>query len=83
MRRVRIILWVAVAVAALVAAAVALRPAATPQASIGTARIELGGPFTLTGSDGQPFSSSRLAGKPYAIFFGFTRCRARVCPSMR
>ena len=41
---------------------------------------KLGGPFTLTGSDGQPFSSARLAGRPYAIFFGFTHC-PDVCPT--
>ena len=40
----------------------------------------MGGPFTLTGSDGKPFSSSSLAGKPYVIFFGFTHC-PDVCPT--
>ena len=39
-----------------------------------------GGPFTLTGADGRSFSSTRLAGKPYAIFFGFTHC-PDVCPT--
>ena len=75
LRRARTILWVLVAAAlALAAAAFFLHQprAASDQAS-------LGGPFTLTGGDGRPFSSSRLAGKPYAIFFGFTRC-GDVCP---
>jgi protein SCO1/2 len=80
MRRVRMILWVAVAIAGLVALTLALRPAAAPQASISTTMAKLGGPFTLTGSDGQPFSSARLAGRPYAIFFGFTHC-PDVCPT--
>ena len=40
----------------------------------------IGGPFTLTGSDGEPFQSSRLNGKPAAIFFGFTNC-PDVCPT--
>jgi len=40
----------------------------------------MGGPFTLTGADGKPFPSTRLAGKPYAIFFGFTHC-PDVCPT--
>jgi protein SCO1/2 len=40
----------------------------------------LGGPFTLTGADGKSFSSQQLAGKPYAIFFGFTNC-PDVCPN--
>jgi protein SCO1/2 len=43
-------------------------------------QASFGGPFTLVGSDGQPFPSSRLAGKPYAIFFGFTHC-PDVCPT--
>ena len=39
-----------------------------------------GGPFTLVGGDGKPFSSQALEGKPYAIYFGFTRC-GDVCPT--
>ena len=39
-----------------------------------------GGPFTLVGADGKPFSSQALLGKPYAIYFGFTRC-GDVCPT--
>ena len=31
-------------------------------------------------SNGQPFASSRLAGRPYALFFGFTHC-PDVCPT--
>lgn len=40
----------------------------------------IGGPFVLTGSNGQPFQSSRLNGRPAAIFFGFTHC-PDVCPT--
>jgi len=43
-------------------------------------QVSFGGPFTLTGADGQPFQSSRLNGKPYVIFFGFTHC-PDVCPT--
>ncbi|HRD77447.1 MAG TPA: SCO family protein [Hyphomicrobiaceae bacterium] len=39
-----------------------------------------GGPFELIGTDGQPFRSERLAGRPFAIFFGFTNC-PEVCPT--
>jgi protein SCO1/2 len=54
------------------------RPAAEPAAAITS--TSFGGPFTLVADDGQPFASSRLAGKPYAIFFGFTHC-PDVCPT--
>jgi protein SCO1/2 len=48
-----------------------------PQAGV---QASFGGPFSLVGADGKPFSSGALAGKPYAIFFGFTRC-GDVCPT--
>ena len=50
------------------------QPAATDFAS------SIGGPFTLTASNGKPYSSSKLSGKPAAIFFGFTHC-PDVCPT--
>ena len=37
-------------------------------------------PFTLVGTDGRPFPSGRLDGKPYALFFGFTHC-PDTCPT--
>ena len=46
----------------------------------GPAKSRFGGPFTLIGADGKPFSSEALAGKPYAMYFGFTQC-ADVCPT--
>jgi protein SCO1 len=80
MRQVRIILWVAVAIALLAGGFLLLRgPAQRPPVQ----SIELssiGGPFVLVRSDGQPFSSAKLNGKPYAIFFGFTHC-PDVCPT--
>ena len=76
--RIRILLWLAVAVGAMALFAILLRPAPPPVAT--TEIASFGGPFTLTGSDGQPFSSARLAGRPYAIFFGFTHC-PDVCPT--
>lgn len=36
--------------------------------------------FTLTDHTGKPFSSRRLKGRAYAIFFGFTNC-PDVCPT--
>jgi len=54
--------------------------ARSSQQAGGPVKSSFGGPFTLTGGDGKPFSSQALAGKPYAIFFGFTRC-GDVCPT--
>jgi protein SCO1 len=39
-----------------------------------------GGSLELTDQTGKPFSSAALAGRPYAIFFGFTHC-PDVCPT--
>ena len=81
MRRVRIVLWVLVALVLAAYAFLMLRPAQeTPAQQQPLAVSRIGGPFTLTGADGKPFSSTALAGKPYAIFFGFTHC-PDVCPT--
>ena len=83
MQRVRIVLWAAVAIALAAFAFLMLRPVQeTPTRQQPLAISSIGGPFTLTGSDGKPFSSASLAGKPYAIFFGFTHC-PDVCPTTR
>ena len=66
LRQVRILLWLLVALAVIGTAGFLLWPQRTvPVQSTGTAT--LGGPFSLTGGDGKPFSSATLAGKPYAI----------------
>lgn len=39
----------------------------------------IGGPFTLTGSDGQPVSSSDFDGQYRVVYFGYTYC-PDVCP---
>jgi len=81
MRQVRILLWVAVAIALLAGGFLLFN---RPEQSAPTANTvelsSLGGPFNLVGSDGQPFSSAKLNGKPYALFFGFTHC-PDVCPT--
>ena len=78
LRQVRILLWLLVALAVIGTAGFLLWPQRTVSVqSTGTAT--LGGPFSLTGGDGKPFSSATLAGKPYAIYFGYTRC-GDVCP---
>ena len=75
-------LWGIVALALLGAAALFLIPReqTAPEATAGPVKASFGGPFTLVGADGQAFSSEALAGKPYAIYFGFTRC-GDVCPT--
>ena len=81
MRRVRIALWVLVAIAIAGFAFLYVQPAQTPAPQAEPmAMTRMGGPFTLTGSDGELFSSAKLNGKPFAIFFGFTHC-PDVCPT--
>jgi protein SCO1/2 len=83
MKQVRILLWALVAIAVVGGAALFLIPrehAHSPEAHTTTVNASFGGPFTLVGADSKPFSSAALEGKPYAIFFGFTRC-GDVCPT--
>ena len=76
----RMALWLAVLVVA--ALGLALwgskdRSQPTPSSSFGAA---FGGPFTLADRTGAAVTDKALGGKPYAIFFGFTRC-PDVCPT--
>ena len=83
LKRVRLLLWLIVALAILGTAALFLVPREqtdAPDAFSGPAKTSFGGPFTLVGANGKPFSSQALVGKPYAIYFGFTRC-GDVCPT--
>ena len=81
LKRLRLLLWVFVALAIAGAAALFLMRSAPVHApGSAPAQSSFGGPFTLVAGDGKPFSSARLAGKPYAIYFGFTRC-GDVCPT--
>lgn len=81
----RVILWSLVGVAALAFAGLLLMrpegPQTTSRADPGMPGFTIGAPFTLTGADGKPFNSAQaLAGRPYAMFFGFTNC-PDVCPN--
>lgn len=82
MRQLRYLLWALVAFAAVGFGTLyywSERQAEPPPMAV-TPMSNLGGRFILTGTDGKPFDSSSLAGKPYAIFFGFTNC-PDVCPT--
>lgn len=63
-----------------VVAAMILMPKWANQASVSAAADGPGGPFTLKDTKGQTVTDRTLVGKPYAIFFGFTRC-PDVCPT--
>jgi protein SCO1/2 len=81
--KVRLLLWALVALAVLGAIALYAIPRAQTEAPVeqaGPTKTSFGGPFTLVAADGKPFSSKSLAGKPYALYFGFTRC-GDVCPT--
>jgi protein SCO1/2 len=83
-RQVRMLIWVIVVLAIAGMAALLLVERVTvhpPQATTAPAQSHFGGPFTLVGADGKPFSSAKLLGKPYAMYFGFTRC-GDVCPTV-
>ncbi len=81
MRRLRVVLWSAVAVA-LVAFAylwfIGLPGGGKPWAVV--AGVEMGGDFDLVRHDGGAISRDDILGRPHAIFFGFTHC-PEVCPT--
>ncbi|MFL6727421.1 MAG: SCO family protein [Sphingomicrobium sp.] len=84
LKQVRLLLWVLVALAVVGVAALFVIPReqseTPPHATAGPLKTSFGGPFSLVGADARPFSSQALAGKPFAIYFGFTRC-GDVCPT--
>ena len=84
MRKLRIALWILVAFALAGFAWLQLnRPDPGPRMEMRPdpdATVSFGGPFELVDGEGKPFPSSRLAGRPHAIFFGFTHC-PDVCPT--
>ena len=50
------------------------------QPADGALATGIGGPFTMRDQRGHIVTSRMLMGKPFAIFFGFTRC-PEVCPT--
>lgn len=76
----RLLLWSLVGLALIGTVVLFLIPRLKTPATEETAKASFGGRFILVDGNGQPFSSEKLAGKPYAMYFGFTRC-GDVCPT--
>lgn len=70
--------WAAIAALALVIAVIYAVSGQSREGGAGPSAI--GGPFSLTTSDGKRLSNDDLKGKPFAVFFGFTYC-PEVCPT--
>lgn len=81
MKHIRYVLWAVVATLALWLGILVLESnQSNPAGQSAVASSSFGAPFTLVGADGKPFSSSELAGKPYVLYFGYTRC-PDTCPT--
>ncbi len=80
LRRIRMGAWIAVVVALAATGAYFLNARAPNIQKVIGGAANIGGPFELTAHDGRAFSNLDLVGKPYAIFFGFTRC-PDICPT--
>ncbi|MGH1351447.1 MAG: SCO family protein [Methyloligellaceae bacterium] len=80
MKQLRTILWLAVASLLIgLAVILAIKPSLiTP--SVNSLATRFGGPFVMTKHDGTTVTEKDLAGKPYAMFFGFTHC-PEICPT--
>ena len=68
------LLWIAILLVAALAGLWRFAPA------LFTAERSVGGPFALVDSSGKRVTNADLAGKPYAMFFGYTHC-PDVCPT--
>ena len=77
--RIRTVAWLT-AVAALGAAALLVFGTPSGTRTVSTGAASVGGPFELTSETGERFSSESLAGRPFAIYFGFTHC-PDICPA--
>ena len=79
MRYTRIIAAAAVALVLATGAAAWLGAGWLENRSSGSV-FDIGGPFVLASARGGTVDSRSLAGRPYAVFFGFTHC-PEVCPT--
>jgi protein SCO1/2 len=81
LKRIRIVLWVACAIPILALVAVGVMELTQGSEGVRSLQaIAIGGPFRLASSAGGYLSSEDLRGKPFIVFFGFTRC-PEVCPT--
>jgi protein SCO1 len=69
--------WAVIALIGIISAFILLSPPKAPDQATGG---RIGGPFALPAHTGSMLDSKTLAGKPYALFFGFTQC-PDVCPA--
>jgi protein SCO1 len=76
--------WILTAISALTASAAAalgvFYAVSFGGAGHGATAAAIGGPFTLIDDTGATVTEKTLAGKPYAIYFGYTFC-PEVCPT--
>ena len=80
MKKVRLFLWLAVALLGGVMLFMMVNEKGRETAEPNDYAGSVGGPFSLTAPDGSIVTDQTLKGKPFAIFFGFTRC-PDVCPT--
>ncbi|MFI5014036.1 MAG: SCO family protein [Hyphomicrobiales bacterium] len=81
LKRIRIVLWAACAIPLL--ALIAVGVFELMHRGDGASALQasgIGGPFKLASSAGGDLSNDDLKGKPFIVFFGFTRC-PEVCPT--
>lgn len=83
-RKIRLILWTLVAflAVALVSAYGILNGSKNTQTAglSGPAQTAMGAPFSLLDHNGEPITQEAFAGRPTALFFGFTHC-PEICPT--
>jgi len=78
--RLRLVLWVLVLLAVLGAGALYFVSRQAPTSAASAYASAYGGNFAMTDQTGRTVTDKSLRGRPYAIFFGFTRC-PDVCPT--
>ena len=79
LKTIRLLLWALVAAAAVAFLVLQMRARDRP-APKQDFSASIGGPFTLTAPDGSTVTDQTLKGRPFVLFFGFTRC-PDVCPT--